>query len=105
MDHDQLFKELLQAFLPEFLDLFVPQAARELDWGTLDFLSSEVFADPPRGSRRAADVVARVRSRRGEPEVVLVHVEVEAAARRSSEPGCTATTPCSGSATASRCCL
>jgi len=31
MDHDQLFKELLQAFLPEFVALFLPSEAAQID--------------------------------------------------------------------------
>ncbi|MGV3723752.1 MAG: Rpn family recombination-promoting nuclease/putative transposase [Actinomycetota bacterium] len=78
MSHDQLFKELLQAFLPEFVELFLPAEAAQLDWSSTQFLDKEVFTDLGEGSRRAVDLVARVRTKLGQPEILLVHVEIEA---------------------------
>jgi hypothetical protein len=48
----------------------------------LTFLNPEVFTDIPQGGHRTADVVAEVRSLEGEPELVIVHVEI----RREREP-------------------
>jgi hypothetical protein len=75
--HDQLFKELLQAFLPEFMMLFFADAAEEIDWSTVEFMDKELFTDSFDGLRRTLDVVARVHTRTGEPEMILIHVEVE----------------------------
>src|SRR5436853_557611 len=69
--HDQLFKQVLEAFFPDFLRLFDPATAAHLDLTTVTFRSPEVFTDIPQGERRTADVVAEVRSREGEPEQVL----------------------------------
>lgn len=45
MSHDQLFKELLLTFLPEFVELFLPAEAAQLDWSSTQFLDKEVFTD------------------------------------------------------------
>ena len=77
MGHDQLFKDFLRAFFREFLELFCPEAASRLDFGTLRFLDKELFTNFPEGSLREADVVAEIRTHDGTPELILVHVEVQ----------------------------
>ncbi len=78
MPQDQLYKELLQEFFREFLELFYPAVAARLDFDRVTFLDKELFTDLPEGSRREADLVARVHRRDGgEPEIVLIHVEIQ----------------------------
>ena len=77
MGHDQRFKELLHAFLQDFLKLFYPRVEKRLDFHNIEFLDSEVFTELRDGSRREADVVAKLRTRDGKPELVLIHVEVQ----------------------------
>ena len=77
MRHDQLFKKLLEKFLRDFLELFFPDVAARLDFGTVQFLDKELTIDFPRGTTRAVDVVARLETHQGEPEIVLVHVEIQ----------------------------
>lgn len=78
MPQDQLFKELLQSFFREFLELFYPEVAERLDFERgLTFLDKETFTDFPEGSRREADLVVRVYTMTGEPELILVHIEVQ----------------------------
>src|SRR2546427_576698 len=78
MPRDQLFKELLRSFFREFLELFFPAAAARLDFSRVEFLDREVFTDIPEGSRREPDLVARTYTLDGRPEIILVHVEVQA---------------------------
>ena len=73
--HDGLVKQLLQAFLPEFIVGFYPDVAARLNFGTVEWLDKETFADPPGGEVRIADLVARVQTQSGEPELVLLHIE------------------------------
>jgi len=75
--HDQLFKQLLQAFFPEFLRLFDPETAAALDLGTVSFRDTEAFTDIPHGERRLADLVAQVATKDGTDELILVHVEIQ----------------------------
>jgi hypothetical protein len=75
---DQLFKAILEALLRDFLELFFPDEAARLDFDTLRFLGKEVFANVPEGEVRQADVVARLETLDGQPELILVQVEVQA---------------------------
>jgi len=82
--HDQLFKDILRAFFREFMELFFPNAAAQLDFSTVVFLDKEVFTDLPTGRQRTLDLVAQVRTREGEGELILIHVEVES--RKKGRP-------------------
>ncbi len=77
MTYDQLFKDLLKTFFKEFIELFFPEVTSRLNWREIEFLEQEVFTNVPEGSRRTADLVAKVATHEGEPELILVHVEVE----------------------------
>ncbi len=79
MGYDQLFKTILESLLQDFLELFFPEAVARLDFETLRFIGKEVFANVPKGKVRQADVVARLETRDGQPELVLVHVEIQTA--------------------------
>jgi hypothetical protein len=75
--HDQLWKQVLQAFFPDFVRLFDATTAAGLDLSSVEFRDSEAFTDIPHGERRIADLVAQVRTVAGDPELVLVHVEIQ----------------------------
>jgi len=81
--YDQLFKELFEHFFDDLLHLTVPWLAERVDQGGTSFLRGEFHTDRPHGRRRTPDLVARVASRDGPAETVLVHVEVEGRTRRS----------------------
>lgn len=76
--HDRLFKEFLQRFLPSFLRAFLPREAAQLNFDTLEFRKQELIVNFPQQMLRITDTVAEVRTLAGEPEVIIVHVEVEA---------------------------
>jgi hypothetical protein len=76
--HDRIFKEFLYRFLPDFLHLFFPDKAAQLNFTTLRFLDKELVVNLPGQSLRITDVVAEVETVAGRDEVILVHVEVEA---------------------------
>ncbi len=81
-DHDQFFKNLFQEFFGDLLRIVAPELAGRLRVEAPTFLESELFTSFPEGSHRYLDLVARLESKEGEPPVVLVHVEVEARARK-----------------------
>ncbi len=85
MDHDSFFKTLLKEYLADFLRLFYPAKAFRLDLRSVRFRDKEVFTDLPRGEKRLPDLLAEVRTRGGDKELVLVHVEVEARKRSRFE--------------------
>ena len=76
--HDKIFKQLLHAFLDDFLRLVVPETYDRLDLSSPEFLDKELFEGGPRGRRRKLDLLVRVRTASGRP--VMIHVEVEARA-------------------------
>ena len=82
-DHDQFFKNLLQEFFGDLLRIVAPELAPRLRVEEPTFLESELFTSFPEGRRRQLDLVARVEALEGEPEVVLVHVEIERRARKA----------------------
>ncbi len=85
-DHDQRFKELIREFFGDFLRLFFADWAARLDTEKVEWLDKEVFPDPPDGTRRVLDLVAKLPTREavpgqhpGESEqwLALVHIEIE----------------------------
>jgi len=47
--HDQVFKDLIGGFLPDFLTLVAPEPAGRLDLSHWKLLDKETFTDWPRG--------------------------------------------------------
>src|SRR3989442_4133998 len=82
---DQFFKALVREFLPELLRAFLPGDARHLDFRTLRFLGTEVYTSWPAGLPRDVDVLAEVKTLEGDPEIVAVHIEIQA--QRQAEFG------------------
>lgn len=86
-DHDQILKSVLQASLPGFFRLFLPDLEPLFDFSDVTWLAEEVFVDPPTGSRRRLDLIAQVRLRepmtdamtgdQAEHLVAAIHVEIE----------------------------
>jgi len=74
--HDRLFKELIETFFMEFLELFFPEVAAYVDPSSIQFLRDEVFTDVTRGECHRADLVAKVRFR-GNDTYFLIHIEAQ----------------------------
>ncbi|MCS5697186.1 Rpn family recombination-promoting nuclease/putative transposase, partial [Desulfofundulus thermocisternus] len=74
IDHDRLFKELLETFFAEFMELFFPEAARSIDLTQLRFLQQEIFTDVTAGDRHKVDILVETRLK-GQPGLILVHIE------------------------------
>ncbi len=83
MSHDQLFKAVLQAYFRDFLQLFYPNIAENLDFKTLYFMDKEVLSESPEGQPQVGDILAGIRTREGSPRMFLVHIEIEADWRRA----------------------
>ena len=79
-DLDLAWKEALTAYLPQFLELFLPEVHRDIDWGhPVEFLDGEVrrLNRGLSGQRRHADLVVRVHLLSGALAMVVIHVEVQ----------------------------
>ena len=63
MQTDQVFKDILHAFFEDFLALFLPELAAEIEPGSITFLDPEIFT----GIRRGHDAkwISWHRCRRG----------------------------------------
>ncbi|BBI34766.1 RpnC/YadD family protein [Cohnella abietis] len=61
IDHDRLFKELLQIFFKEFMELFFPKACSFIDFSHVTFLSEELFTDVMGGATGRVDVLIETR--------------------------------------------
>ncbi len=81
MDHDRLFKELLNNFFLEFVELFLPDVSAYLDKDAAVVpLDKEVFTDVTRGDRHEVDLLMKVKFRE-EMAFFLVHIENQATAQ------------------------
>ncbi|OYE00355.1 Rpn family recombination-promoting nuclease/putative transposase [Nostoc sp. 'Peltigera membranacea cyanobiont' 232] len=74
IDHDRLFKELLSTFFIDFLDLFLPQLASQIDRNSIQLLPQEVFNDVTSGEKKEIDLLAQVRYQQ-QDTCFLIHVE------------------------------
>ena len=61
VDHDRLFKELIQTFFWEFIELFIPEVLQYVSKETLTFFPEEVFTDVTAGEKRKIDLLAQVK--------------------------------------------
>lgn len=77
IDHDRLFKELLETFFVDFVELFFPKAYEAIDLEHIKFLQQELFTDVTRGDKHRVDILVETRLK-DEPGIVLVHVENQA---------------------------
>lgn len=59
--HDQLFKQLIEAFFEEFLEAFFPQIHEHIDFEDITFLSEELFTDVFDGDKKILDLVVEVK--------------------------------------------
>ena len=81
-ESDSPWKELIEAFFPEFIRFFLPVADPEIDWERgyqfLDKELQQITADAEVG-RRYADKLVQVWTIAGQEAWVLVHIEVQGA--------------------------
>jgi hypothetical protein len=77
VDHDRLFKELLETFFAEFMELFFMEACQAIGFTHLKFLQQEIFTDVTAGEKHSADIIVETRLKT-EPGLILVHIEPQA---------------------------
>jgi hypothetical protein len=79
-DYDSPWKEALDGYFPEFLQLLFPAIHADIDWSRghefLDKELQQVVRDAELG-RRYADKLVKVHTREGAETWVLIHVEVQ----------------------------
>ncbi|MBM7600960.1 hypothetical protein JOC34_003381 [Virgibacillus halotolerans] len=72
--HDQLFKELIQTFFGEFLEVFFPEVYQIVDFQAIKPLSEEVFTDLIEGETRLLDIVTETKLKETD-SIIIIHVE------------------------------
>ncbi|MEA5536114.1 DUF4351 domain-containing protein [Crocosphaera sp. XPORK-15E] len=77
IDHDRLFKELIQTFFWEFIELFLPEVLEYVKTDSLIFLPEEIFTDVTSGDKRKIDLLAQVKWQ-GQDSYFLIHLENQA---------------------------
>jgi hypothetical protein len=79
-DFDSPWKDILEAYFPDFMAFFFPAAAAEIDWSRgfelLDKELAQVVQDAKLG-RRYADKLVRVHLLDGSEEWLLIHIEIQ----------------------------
>ncbi|PDW03175.1 DUF4351 domain-containing protein [Candidatus Viridilinea mediisalina] len=77
LDHDGIFKQLLSAFLSEFLELFAPDLLELFDPQAISLLPTESFVNLLDPDRRNADLLVQIKSK-ASPGAILIHLEHQA---------------------------
>jgi hypothetical protein len=80
--HDPLFKRLLRMFFHNFVELVAPEIAGRLDLSAPVFLDKEFPSPGPPEKGRVVDLLVRVPLQDDKSKALLVHVEIEAQARK-----------------------
>ena len=70
-DHDRLFKELLTIFFVDFVELFLPEIAADMERDSITFLDKELFTDVTSGEKHEVDIIVRARFRGSEAFFIL----------------------------------
>ncbi len=76
INHDQSFKELISTFFMEFVELFLPELAKDIDPDSIRFLPQEYFADLVEGDEKIIDLLVEVKLA-GQDKTFLFHVEAQ----------------------------
>ena len=74
IDHDALFKKLLLTFFVEFVLVFLPDVAAQIDFDTIAFQPQEILPDLADGEKHLVDLLVKVKLR-GEEAFLLIHIE------------------------------
>jgi len=80
--HDPLFKSLFRTFFTGFLRLLAPELADQLELSDATFLDKEFPATDPPARSRVVDLLVRVPLKQAGGKTLLIHVEIEARARK-----------------------
>ncbi|WP_440897466.1 Rpn family recombination-promoting nuclease/putative transposase [Amphibacillus sp. Q70] len=72
--HDQLYKELINTFLKEFLEAFFPDVYKNINFHRIKPLSEEVYTNLLDGAARRLDIVMET-TLKDTDVVIIVHIE------------------------------
>lgn len=74
IQHDLLFKRLIETFFSEFIEAFFPELYHEIDFSSMKHLSEEMVPSIYDGNKKALDIVVEVKWKKTDT-IIVVHVE------------------------------
>src|SRR5690625_461358 len=74
ISHDLLFKELIQTYFEQFIDLFFPEIHTNIDFSTVKFLTGELIPDALKRRKKIVDILVEVKWKETDT-LILIHVE------------------------------
>ncbi|BAZ15281.1 hypothetical protein NIES4071_71530 [Calothrix sp. NIES-4071] len=74
IDHDGLFKKLLQNFFPEFIELFFPDISNYWQRDSIQFLPQEIITDIIDGEKKIVDILVQALFQNQE-KLFIIHLE------------------------------
>ncbi len=74
IDHDRLFKQLIETCFEDFMLYFFSEIHQQLDFTHTQFLQQELFTDVTVGEKRAVDLLVEIKLRE-EDCLLIVHTE------------------------------
>ncbi len=74
IDHDSLFKKLIQNFFLEFIELFFPDVSDVLDKDSITFLPQEILTNVRKGEKKLIDVLVQAKYK-NETTLFIIHIE------------------------------
>ncbi len=82
-DYDTPWKEVIESYLPEFIQFFFPEAFRDIDWEKgYEFLDKELqkISKDAKTGRRYVDKLVRVCLKNGEDTWAVIHADIQVGA-------------------------
>jgi hypothetical protein len=86
VNHDQLWRELIQQAPEELLTLVAPDLAARIDASQISLQAEKHYLDSPEGRPRRLDLVSRVRERGSPTDDAVLHIEVQLKFRARQPP-------------------
>ncbi|BDA67391.1 hypothetical protein CAL7716_015570 [Calothrix sp. PCC 7716] len=74
IDHDSLFKKLIQNFFLDFIELFFPDISDVLDKDSITFFPQEILTDVRKGEKKIIDVLVQAKYK-NETTLFIIHIE------------------------------
>src|SRR5699024_7457981 len=74
INHDQLFKKLIEIFFEEFIEAFFPDVHEHVQFDSIETMPQEMFTDLTEGKTRRLDIIVKTKLKRTDA-VIIIHVE------------------------------
>ena len=80
-EFDSPWKDVIEAFFPQFMEFFVPDSVKDIDWNKkIKFLDTEFqkITKDSKSGRRHTDKLVEVNLKNNTKKWILIHVEIQA---------------------------